>query len=318
MPKDNNKDVIAVLCSDIHLSARPPLARSVENDWMDVQKRALQELDELCTNNSNCPLIIAGDLFDKANVPAEVVNLAIEYLPDNIYAIPGQHDLPLHSMMDIHKSSYHTLVLSDRIKNLSSNQYFTLGDWNLLGFPWGSNIQFPKRYERIKDEKSIKWLAVCHSYIWNKSSEAYEGAPKDKHLVQYAKKLDGFTTAVFGDNHRGFYYMCEHEDEPWIVNCGALIRRKIDEINYTPSAYLLHKMGNVTQVDIPCKHDKFIDVSDAINAIEHLMDAGDFIKELKGLGKSLVDFREAVIRFCEKNNVGEVIVSILKEAMEDK
>ena len=41
------KKVIAILCSDLHLSHVAPVARSAENNWYAAMARALQELREL-------------------------------------------------------------------------------------------------------------------------------------------------------------------------------------------------------------------------------------------------------------------------------
>jgi len=87
--------VLAILMADIHLSLKAPIWRSAEPDWLDAQARPLKEV-KLLQDKYKCPVICAGDIFDRSrktadgwNAPAELINYAIEYLPDDMYAIPA-------------------------------------------------------------------------------------------------------------------------------------------------------------------------------------------------------------------------------------
>lgn len=305
---------IAVLVSDLHISPNPPIARSVESNWYDVQDKYLSELIDLC-DLYNCPLVIAGDIFHKPIVPPETINFLMKRLPENTFAIPGQHDLPDHRYDDIQKSSFYTLVLSGSVKLLENGIGHPLkGDWLAYGYPWGFDIE-----DDIMKEPGEKALAVVHSYIWMGDNK-YEGAPKGKNINKWLEKLRDreFDAAVFGDNHKGFYCMSEVESDPWIMNCGTFIRRNIDEINYKPMVGLLHESGAIHEYLLECEDDNFIDVGDALKAIESAMEATDFIRELSGLGKTLIDFMEAVERFCVKNGVDKRVMQVIQNAMESK
>ena len=110
-------DVIAVLCSDIHLSLKCPVARSAEPNWLEATKRSLDELRSVAEEH-NAHVVVAGDIFDRWNSPPEIINFAIENLP-NCYAIPGQHDLPNHRYEEIERSAYYTLIKAGIIENLN-------------------------------------------------------------------------------------------------------------------------------------------------------------------------------------------------------
>src|SRR5438034_54953 len=75
--REPNSDVVAIACSDIHLSLNPPLVRTSEPDWLAAQARQLEELASLSKIHS-CPIIIAGDLFDKACPSVEFINWTIK------------------------------------------------------------------------------------------------------------------------------------------------------------------------------------------------------------------------------------------------
>ena len=53
-------------------------------------QRSLEQIRDL-QKEFDCPVICAGDIFDKWNSPPELINFAYDNLPE-IYAIPGQHD----------------------------------------------------------------------------------------------------------------------------------------------------------------------------------------------------------------------------------
>ena len=108
MRSKNTENIIAIFAADLHLSLKAPIWRSTEQDWFEAMLRPLVELRTLATLH-NCPIVYAGDIFDKWNSPPELINFAIEHLPKG-HAIPGQHDLPLHNYEDIRKSAYWTLV----------------------------------------------------------------------------------------------------------------------------------------------------------------------------------------------------------------
>ncbi len=82
------KSVLAILCSDLHLSLKHPLIRIKEPDWMQAQKRVLLQITAIATKYQ-APVVFAGDLFDRWDSPAELITFALSYLPDPFYAIPG-------------------------------------------------------------------------------------------------------------------------------------------------------------------------------------------------------------------------------------
>ncbi len=112
--------VIAILTSDWHLSHKPPIARVEEPDWYAAMERTVTQVVEL-QNKYDCPLVIAGDLFDKWNPPPQLINFALDELGSltmRAVAVPGQHDLPFHSYDHVESSAYWALELGKRIVNV--------------------------------------------------------------------------------------------------------------------------------------------------------------------------------------------------------
>ncbi len=193
-------DPIAILCSDLHLSHKPPLWRSAEPDWYAAQDRPLSQLRNL-SSGLRVPVVIAGDIFDDGwrphRCPPELINFAMRALPAACYAIPGQHDLPYHRYEDRFKSAYWTLVEAKTIVDLHDGKWLSYGDNLILhGFPWNCPI-IPNRCKRKSDLEVH--LVVAHAYIWIKD-HGFPGAKEEHHARSYATALQTYDAAVFGDN----------------------------------------------------------------------------------------------------------------------
>ena len=296
--------MIAVLCSDVHLSHKPPVFRSNEPDWYEAMDRSLEQLRWL-QNYFSAPVVIAGDLFHKWNAPAELINFAMRALPDVVYAIPGQHDLPNHDLESIDRSAYWTLVAAGRIHNLTPGTLAVHDDGlAMYGFPWGVPLKPPA----ISESDGIL-LAVVHRFLW-KRGYGYEGAD-ERYLVSATKGLlNGYHAAVFGDNHQGFL-------APAIdtINTGTLMRRAANEINYSPQVGLLLDDGVILRMELDVREDKHIDLQQALEMVETTIDMTEFVGALAGLYSDALDFGNAVERFLTQNGIADRVRTRVMEAI---
>ncbi len=313
MQKTDEK-IIAIFCADLHLSLRPPVFRSAENDWMCAMLRPLVELRTLAMLH-NCPIIYAGDIFDKWNSSPELINFAIKHLPKG-YAIPGQHDLPLHNYEDIEKSAYWTLVKADRIYHIVPNMYLAEEPAPLMlyGFSFGKKIK--PRKDNSKTKHALQ-IAIVHEYKWIKGC-SYPNADstgniENRQPLKRDGKCLGYDVIVYGDNHIGFQ---TNIGKTQIFNCGSLMRRNSDQIDYEPQVGLLTAKGKIISHKLDCSKDKYI--SDNIIGKETELDLTQFMNELEQLGDTAFDFGESVKRFFEKHKTEKVIRNIILNAMEKK
>jgi DNA repair exonuclease SbcCD nuclease subunit len=290
--------VLAIFLADIHLSINPPLWRSAERDWLEAQRRPLKEVRAL-QDKHKCPVICAGDIFDRNkkiadgwNAPAELINYAIDYLPD-MYAIPGQHDLPNHQYDEIQRSAYWTLVKAGKIKNIPVG-LLTVGEHLVLSaFPLDYEI-IPGPLNGYKNKDDI-YIAVVHQYRCIVGKD-YPTAPGEAFLHQNESNLMGYDVIVYGDNHRGF--ITDVNRDSTVFNCGTLMRRKSDEIDYKPQVGLLLESGKVVSYYLDTSEDKHLDAVDmALKEEEEEkedLDMSDFFDGLEKLGKTALDFKEAM------------------------
>lgn len=296
-----HRDVIAILTADWHLSHRPPVFRSAEPDWKRAMARPLRELGNLATN-LGAPIIIAGDIFDQWNSPAELINFAIRRMPALCYAIPGNHDLPMHRLADRCKSAYYTLYLANAINDLADLAWPNPGE-RLALHPFQLNE--PLKPLRKKKERRVINLAVIHKYVWM-TGHSFPGAPPEAHVSKVRAELAGYDAILSGDNHRGFLsHRLRHKQGkvPPFLNAGSLMVRKSDERDYKPSVGLLHKNGTITRHFLDTSEDKYLEVSgeQARSLTEGGLDLAAFVSELEELGDNDLNFTEAVRRFVSEN-----------------
>lgn len=296
---------IAVLVSDLHLTLLQPKCRADDN-WMETQEAYLRQVTELASSQGHwvLPILCAGDIFDRWNPPAELICFALQHLPNEMYCVPGQHDLPNHRLDGMHRSGYGVLKAARRIKDLSGGAFPDIPEpLSIYGFGWNEAIQPPK-----KDDARIK-VAVIHRYCWTEG-KAFPDAPQENNVTAFKQQLKGYDVAVFGDNHKGFTAM---SGDCLVVNCGSFIRRKSDETEYQPRLGILYSDGSVKLRKLDISGDKFHEAEEDRKEIE--FDMQGFIKGLEKLGNHGLDFREMVKEYLEKEKPEETTKEIILSAL---
>jgi DNA repair exonuclease SbcCD nuclease subunit len=298
------KQVVAILCADIHLTLKPPLARMKEEDWLDAQYRPLKQMRDLA-DKYEVPILCAGDVFDRWHSSAELINWALDHLP-KMYAIPGQHDLPTHNYELIHKSAYQTLAKADcGLIDLVPYDVCEINDLHVEAFPWGHHLTQPQHsnYKQLK-------IALVHQYVWI-VGKTYPGAPMDAMLRKGSKGLKGWDVVVYGDNHKGFITT---KGKTTVFNCGTLQRRKSDEIGYKPQVGLLYSDGSVKPHYLDTSSD-IIEETSSSREVKEDMELEEFLGELTKLQDSSLDFEETMKRVLRDRKPPKQVRQLVLEAM---
>lgn len=330
--RSEDKTVIAVVCSDIHLSAKPPLARRDEPDWYDAMRWAIRQVRAKALKYK-CATLIAGDIFDHWKAPPRLINFALsefKFWPGPIMAIPGQHDMPFHSMEDLQHSAYWTMVEAGLFHNVPPGGFNFSNEsgpiFDVYGFGWGEPVTPPPT---IADNRLQ--IAMVHSYVW--MDTAHPDAPSTKHVGASAhakldvKKYAGYDAVIIGDNHRP-WSACDTREvpskdgkwreyvpaSPYVFNCGGFMRRRSDDM-HQPRIGLLHRDGTIESVPLETSQDVFhpmeIDLPDATP--DGII---TFIEELSELDPTDLDFHEELRRAMRREALTPEIERVLAEAME--
>jgi hypothetical protein len=306
------------MIADLHLSHSPPRARRAEPDWYEAMARPIRELRSIrqgLEEKHDCelPVLVAGDLFDHWNEPAQLITFVMEELPCQMIVVPGQHDLPYHRLDDLHRSALATLAADGLVKILRPGEEYFFGDkyqYAVNGFPFGCELgPWP-----INVKASMK-IMLAHRYCWT-DGQGYPGAPDSGRPVKMS--LGSYDVAVFGDNHRHFSTVsrgCE------VYNCGRFIRRRADERSGRPAVGILYGDGKVGyKYLMSCEEDKWSDDDgengDTDLGSEVVKRLGEFVRELATLGERALDFPEAVRRYLDRDDVEDDVRRMLVEVLE--
>jgi hypothetical protein len=312
------RDVLAVLISDAHLSHNPPRMRALEDDWYKAMERTWYEINDIA-HHYKADTIFAGDLFDKWDSPAELINLAFQILPQGMLCIPGQHDLPNHDLAQLNRSAYAALSHGQRIEDLPVGiPVISGGVVSVTGFPWGAK---PTRCNR--SDSAMVYLAVVHAYAWEQEADAYPGAPIESNIGNlFRKELQTYDVVLIGDNHNTFLKGVSHKGGSTIYyNHGALMRRRAEERNHTPEVGLLTEDGQVIRRPlVSCKEDNLSEGFEVVDDLEEDAEAiRTFVESLDYDDEGhRFDYRQLLQQFIEREHPSKAVVTLLRRAIHEE
>jgi DNA repair exonuclease SbcCD nuclease subunit len=252
------------------------------------------------------PVLFAGDFFDSWR-PApdddkrkvygpELVNELLSAIGPRWGVIAGNHDLPYHDFNQIGKSMLGTLIQADAVVHLKPGHFNFFTDLQVMAVPFGFPI--PEVVNRPRN--GVRTLLLCHSYVWCEDHK-HAKAEKKTHIGSY-ENIDCYDCAAFGDNHRGF--LSSTRNGTPVLNCGAMIRRRLDEMAYTPSYHVLGSDGNFYPVPLTVP-EKFNDLHveenedkkvKAKELVNRAAEAKDFVGSLALLEEAGVNYLDALKR----------------------
>lgn len=308
MSTSNGNKIIGIFFSDPHLSLTPPPLRSEEPDWFAAMKRPFDEIKAI-QKIHECPVFCCGDIFDRWNSPPELINWAIDTLPRTVYSIPGQHDLPEHSLLQIERSAYQILVKMNIIPHIEKG----LLDDNLWvrSFPFGEHCH-PCKLDL--DSSKIK-IALIHQYNWITGAQHKGEISHTQHVDSTRKEFQGYDFIFSGDNHIPFDLYINSRKTVF-VNCGSIIRRKSNDMDWHPSIWLLRASGTIQRYKLNVSKDKYMEREQAeeIEDSSSELDLHDLIKKLGRLGYDILDVADTFKEAFENDPIQQK--RILHKAME--
>lgn len=297
----SKRTLIAVACADLHLSLQAPACRA-EKDWSQVQMGYLQELNSLAKMRG-VPILCAGDIFDRWNPTPELINFALEHLPNDMICIPGQHDLPHHRMDLMHRSGYGVLKRVKKIRDIAGTSTGNLGGFDVRGFGWDQQLEPTKKLDRFLR------IALVHRYVWV-NGKGFPGAPKEALAGTLQKSLRGYDVAVFGDNHQRFKAKV---GQCTLWNCGGFIRRKSDEQSYLPAVGMIYSDGSTEPYFLNVEGDCFHAAGAGATATP--ADLREFIAGLESLGEHGENFAEVVKNYLRQPDLSPGVKRVIQSCL---
>lgn len=206
----------AIISADIHLREDTPRCRKDEN-WMKTQENHLGRLISE-SNKRDCPIIIVGDVFNRAVVPESVKRLFIEScknLSNTITVIPGNHDLIHHSMTNLKDSSIGVIMAIAELENIKivpMDVYANECSWQ----NFGENIT-----------NAGKDILFLHKLVFEHPKDLPPGS-NDPTAQELLEMYPEYTWIFTGDCHKPFHYQ---KNGRHVVNPGHLNIQKANELD---------------------------------------------------------------------------------------
>ena len=245
----------AILTADWHIREDVPVCWGKE-DFLSTQNNRLQKI-----NDFGIPILHAGDVFNKAKSSnACLYTLLNNFQEQSILPIPGNHDLPNHSISNLDQSSFGVMKKTQifighinvpgwpltYVEKNKSIQTF------IFGIPYGEDIK--EFYQKIKksipdiekyyelDFNDCKKVLLLH-YMTYKNVLPFPGCTSNS-AIKLLKQYPLFDLIVTGDNHKPF---TEELDGRILVNPGSIIRQSAIE-NHKPRIYLWDALSNKIKI----------------------------------------------------------------------
>jgi hypothetical protein len=304
-------EAVGIFLADMHLSEMPPVSRCVESGtgWLKVQKEYMLQLAAIQLVHK-CPIFIAGDIFNKWDCTPHLLSHAISWFKElrDVYAIPGNHDIPNHNRMELGRSAFWVLVEAGVITPLSG--LAGIGPLVVYPFPYGSKVE-----KRVQSRKDLcLHVALIHDYIWT-ADTGHPFADEGKRVKHWYSRLEGYDVAFYGDNHIPF--SVTKEGKCTIVNAGCFIKRSADEISLEPRVWLLFSDGFVSFKKLNTSQDRFLEAKGEKVMMEKALeiDLAEFTNELLRLNSQRLDFCRTVLSWIERANIPEDVKSYMLRAI---
>jgi len=265
-----------MITADWHMrSTVPSCLEMTQEQWMELQKKVLEEVERIAVENYVDEIYIGGDLFHSENTASNECIYLLQMFCRRMYdehhivvrIMAGNHDLPNHSSSNIPKSAIGVL--------LNSYAVFNMADGRIKGCNFD------------EDNYGDSEMIFKHTLtIPSRDKPDFMECETPETLLQKYPKAKWIFT---GDYHRNFEY---HLDGRHVINSGCLTKQASDFEDYTNGVYI---------VDIKKEETKFVPLD-----IEYKFNHNGQAK------KELDETMEAFVAGIKKENVTLDYVSSLK------
>lgn len=291
-----------LIVGDLHLRDDQPLCRT--DDFWETQLNKLMWLRKFWIGLGRPRILQPGDVFHRWRSSPQVITLALEKSPPMI-CVPGNHDLPNHSLQGWERSALYTVeAASDSWMVLTDDRIQVNSGPTIVPFPWGSRVG--NASEGGRDVR----VAVVHDMVL----DGGEGVPAGMSSTGLLSEMDGYSLIVTGHNHRQFVreYRGRH-----LINPGSFTRQTSAEA-HSPAVYLWWMDGIIERIPIP--HDP-----DAVSR-EHIRRVEERDGRLEAFVESLledqvevaVSFVSNVTAMIQSPGVREAVRRRVEEAIRDE
>jgi len=283
-----------ILSADWHLREDTPICHT--GDFQKEQWDAMRFISNL-QKEYGCPVICSGDLFHHWKPSPELLSKASIYMPKEVYAVYGNHDLPQHNMDLSEKSGFYNLAINGKISRLDEGS-------EIEGCSWNETPLRDTQFNRLE-------VVVWHIMVYQ-GKLPWPGCT-DPMAAKLLMKYPEYKLIVTGDNHKTFV---EEYKGRLLVNPGSLTRQTSAQVNHKPCVFLYYAATNTVK-------PVYLPIEQGVINREHMEKAenkderiASFISKLNTGWKAARNFEETLKAFKQENEVSDSVMSIIYKAIE--
>lgn len=280
-----------IITSDWHLRDTTPICRV--DDFETTQWKKVDFISRL-QRRLKCPVIHAGDLFEKWKPSPYLLAKTIEHLPKDFYTIYGNHDLPQHNIELKNRCGVYVLKKANVLTVIDGRH------WNV---DYNENQWF-----EIEGRK----IHIAHIMTYQ-GKTPYPGCT-DTPASGLLRKYKDFDLIITGHNHMQFV---EKHNGRLLLNPGSLTRQGSNERGWKPCVWVwCAKDNSLEQVFLPVELDA-VQVPERIAEKEQREERIDaFISRLNTEWGEEMDFEANIRKAIAVNDVPKSIQDIIYKAVE--
>ena len=242
-----------LLSADWHLRGDAPVCRVNPDEWLDDQRKSVEQLYPIVNEEQCTEVWILGDLFHRARTSTEATNQALSLLRGfgqiPVRVLVGNHDILAHAYSNLDKSTIGAIFSLDNVTELRSGKWYDHVDHEtfetrLEAYPFGTEP------EKIPDCD----IWCVHELVFpDNDSRPCDGSGKPiANIGVTAEELTKRSNAqliLTGDYHHGYI---KDFGDCRVVTCGCLNIQASDMEDYKPRCYILDS-SDFTIKEVPLK-----------------------------------------------------------------
>jgi len=299
----------AIITADIHLRDTIPICRT--DDFWEAQAKKIKKLCDVQKEFGDIPILDGGDLFHKWASSPYLEAWAIKNLPENIFTVPGNHEMPSHNLNLMSKSSLSVLEAAGKLEVLTDKHHI-MKDINIVGFPYGVDIKEylnNDNFELDLDDICIN-VALIHQYVDKEGTPWFDN--KAMSADELLDLLPQFDLIITGHNHKNFLFK---RGDQLLVNTGSMMRTTTTQKDYCPLFYLWYANSNTVEaIPYPIETD--------VISIEHIQKEkqkeeryNSFINKLNDNYDIELSFEKNLEKHFKHNIIRKPVEAIIRESM---
>lgn len=225
--------MIICITADWHLRGDAPVCRVNPDEWLEDQRKSVEQLYDIVEKESCKEVWILGDLFHRARTSTEATNQALSLLQGfgktPVRVLIGNHDMLAHAYSNVDKSTIGAIYSLSNVSELRNRDWVDIVDGEkvlteLQAYPFGT--------EPDKIPECNIW--ATHQLVFPDNDA--RPLPDIGIIAEDLLKRSQAQVILTGDYHHGYV---KTFGDTKVVTCGCLNIQASDMADYKPRCYIL-------------------------------------------------------------------------------